>query len=214
MNTHRCICTYLHWFGCWVALWLLTGCASTQSMALEDEQAQVEVGDDAIVLLRMHTVNELKPGYPPAVLAIHVVDEATQESVAFKPRARLISLHDGYEYLVSLRLPPGRYEISSMTGMSFGYHIQAHFEVPLHRRVTVPGGKVLYLGRIEARNVARIRDDQPPAGPLLPLIDQAVTGYSDGTFQVEILNLFKEDMRLFQHVFPALNSLPVESMPL
>jgi len=196
-----------------MALGLLVGCAPTQPMALDDMQAPLELGNDTILLLRLHTVNELKPGFQPEVLGIRVVNLATHEPITFKPIARPVVQGQGYEYLVSLRLPSGQYEIATLNGMSFGYHLQAYFEVPLHRQVAIPPGKVIYLGRIDARNVCRTSDEQPPSGPQLPLIDQTVAGYCSGTFQIDIEDRFNEDLDVFRKSFPALRSLTVERLP-
>ena len=61
-----------------------------------------------------------------------------------------------------------------------------------------------YIGHIEATIEERIDDKLLRAGFVIPLIDQAVTGASGGTFVVKITDLFENDIQLFQTEYPYL----------
>jgi hypothetical protein len=55
-----------------------------------------------------------------------------------------------------------------------------------------------------------MNDEEHRAGGVLPLIDQAVAGFSDGTFDVVFSDNYDGDMGRFISKFPALNNVPVE----
>ena len=194
----------LRWLAALFSGVVLSGCASAP-MALDSEQSAVPLADESVVLLRLDTANEFKPAYQPRVLGLHVVDRDSGQVLDFNlADQRKGNLAGGFEYWVSMRLPAGRYEIATATGISTGYNIMANFEIPLHQRLDVPKGKVIYLGRFEAVNVARTVADQIPAGGKLPLIPQTVAGYADGTFEVSFSERFNTDMSLFQARYPVL----------
>jgi hypothetical protein len=68
---------------------------------------------------------------------------------------------------------------------------------------------VTYLGR--ARGVTRARQDgEFRAGPLIPLVDQAVTGFAKSTFDVELSDHMEEDLNAFRTIFPALSDADIQ----
>ena len=73
-------------------------------------------------------------------------------------------------------------------------------------------GKIVYLGRIEAVNRKRASDDQLRAGPILPLVDQAVSGFADGTWHIKVYDNYESDIRAFQEKYPVLGNYSVEKM--
>jgi hypothetical protein len=52
--------------------------------------------------------------------------------------------------------------------------------------------------------VVERKDGELRAGPLIPLIDQAVTGFSGGTWNVAVSDRFDQDMTEFRTDFPVL----------
>ena len=71
------------------------------------------------------------------------------------------------EYLVSLRLPPGKYVLRELFG-SAASPIRGMFGAPVFTRFELTPGTVVYFGRIEATIRQRTSDDQLRAGPLIP----------------------------------------------
>ena len=53
-------------------------------------------------------------------------------------------------------------------------------------------------------------DQELRSGSALPLIDQASTGYSGGTFDIQITDRYEEDMTLLKRKFPLLESRSIE----
>jgi hypothetical protein len=68
---------------------------------------------------------------------------------------------------------------------------------------------VTYLGRIEAVIRERKEETELRAGPLIPLLDQAVTGFSGGTFDIEIVDRYETDIAEFAKRHPFLASQSV-----
>ena len=80
------------------------------------------------------------------------------------------------EYLISLRLPAGRYMLRELFGTARVFPIRGTFGAPVFMPFELSPGGIVYLGRIDATIRARRGDDELRAGPLVPLIDQAVSG--------------------------------------
>jgi hypothetical protein len=73
---------------------------------------------------------------------------------------------------------------------------------------------IVYLGRVEAMVPERKNDTELRAGPLIPLIDQSVAGYSGGTFHIHILNNYDSDRAFFREKYPALQAVTVDQVVL
>ena len=66
-----------------------------------------------------------------------------------------------------------------------------------------------YIGHVQAV-VRERKDGEERAGPVIPLIDQAVVGASGGTFDVTISDAWATDEALFKSTFPALARVSIE----
>lgn len=53
-------------------------------------------------------------------------------------------------------------------------------------------------------------DHEYRAGELIPLVDQAVTGLSTGTFDIELRDMSEEDLRIMQEAYPAIRGVPIK----
>jgi hypothetical protein len=62
---------------------------------------------------------------------------------------------------------------------------------------------------VEAVRRERKEDTELRAGPLFPLLNQAVTGFSGGTFDVTIRDAYDDDLARLRKVYPALGKLEV-----
>jgi hypothetical protein len=56
------------------------------------------------------------------------------------------------------------------------------------------------------------KDSRPRAGSVIPLIDQSVTGFSSGTFVVEVSENYEEDTQLITKRFPYLAGKDIRKM--
>jgi hypothetical protein len=177
-----------------------SGCATTRPMALSKEQATFAVDpQQSLALSAVKVANVYKPGYQPHVKDIRVRSLGEKsEDLAFtvvQPyRASADEANQFEEFLVSLALAPGTYELTGVRVASGS--------------VLMPG---IYLGRIEAVRRER-QGDEPRAGPVIPLIDQSVTGFSGGTFDVKLFDGYDHDLPLMRAEYPALRSMTVEKL--
>lgn len=82
--------------------------------------------------------------------------------------------------------------------------------LPLNSKIDIKPNSVVYLGHIDAVIRKRKGMSEQRAGALVPLIDNAVAGFSNGTFDVAINDEYNADMKLFQTQFPALSKVNVK----
>lgn len=94
--------------------------------------------------------------------------------------------------------------------MGGGFPISGTFAVPVYSKFELRPRSVVYLGRVEAVVRERKDDSELRAGPVIPLIDQAVVGASGGTFDVKIFDNYDEDLAAFQKKHPFLDRYQVE----
>jgi hypothetical protein len=188
------------------------GCATIKPMALSDKPAALDTGRESVALMTIKTANPYRPSYQPNLT--HVVvwsDDAERKRFSFKVDEPHKRVKDEFnDYLVSMSLPPGRYSLRELFGTSGIFPVRGSFAVPLYKKLELKPNSVIYLGRVVAVNRERKNDDALRAGPVIPLIDQAVTGFSGGTFDVQIVDNYDEDMAAFRQAYPALVRFTVE----
>jgi hypothetical protein len=90
------------------------------------------------------------------------------------------------------------------------FPIRGTFGAPVFMPFELSSGSIVYLGRIEATIRARRSDNELRAGPLVPLIDQAVSGLSGGTFEIPISDNYEGDVQAFGEKYPACAGLTME----
>lgn len=81
--------------------------------------------------------------------------------------------------------------------------MQRQFFAPLNAEMQLPGSGIFYLGHVNATVRERI-ENEFRAGLPIPLVDQAVTGFSGGNFDIEIIDQFEKDEPEFRARFLAL----------
>jgi hypothetical protein len=185
----------------------LTGCAT--NMPLSPDRPVNVSANDSIAIFTMRIRNDFKNYLlTPQLIYVESVGGSGGKSyrVSFNDPEQRISDRE-IAMVGSLSLPPGDYEITRFTGMTdVGFAllpVRGSFEPRLERRFRIEAGESVYLGHIFARLVARESDDEPRAGPVIPLIDQAATGMSTGTFKIEVVDRFEEDVRYIKSRFPS-----------
>lgn len=197
-----------------LAATLLGGCANQQTMPWGDGGAAP--AGKPVYLLTATLRNAWKDRYQPELLTVQVVREDGTPQPATLPfrmdaKGTLAPAQPGQgtTYLVRMALDPGRYTVRSLTAMGRAFPVVAFFEVPVHAPLQVAaGGGLHYLGAIEATVRERVGDEFR-AGPVIPLLDQALAGASGGTFDVVISDRYDTDLALFRQAFAALGQQPV-----
>ncbi len=193
---------------------VVSGCATVRNMALSPQMKGIDTAKESIVLITLKASNEYKPTYQPFVLGLGVRTQGSpgkRKLYGFnivKP-FRTVK-HKFNEYLLSLKLPPGDYQTTIFApGRSGFFPVRGNFIIPLYLNFTLKADEVVYMGRIEANNRERKNDDELRAGPIIPLIDQAVTGFGNGTFDINIYDNYDNDIKDFTEAFPYLSSVQI-----
>jgi hypothetical protein len=146
------------------------------------------------------------------VLAVFV-REATGEKKVYSFRVHDPDRHvdeQFNEYLISIGLPPGEYTLIEIRGLNRKFPISAVSSIPMYTSFELKPNSMIYLGRVEAVIHQRKDDSELRAGPVIPLIDQAVAGFSGGTFHVQILDNYDADLAFFRQTYPALEKFAVD----
>ncbi len=192
-----------------------SGCATTKPMALSKETAAIALDpQQSLALATVKVSNVYKTGFQPHVKDVRVKSTGEKsENFAFEVaapfRASEVETNQFEEVLVSMTLAPGAYELTGIRVAAGGFPMPGNGMVPINATFQVPPGKAIYLGRLEAVRRER-QGDEPRAGPVIPLIDQAVTGFSGGTFDVKIYDGYDYDLSLMRAEYPALRSMAIE----
>lgn len=201
-----------NWMMSVVMMFMFSGCAA--NMALTKGQENADLSEKSIALASIRISNQNKPDYQPSLLyafffANSPDAEKTHIDLKIDP---LKSEKDQYnEYLMSFSLKPGKYNFSQIWGnYKIPLLLNAMCSVPLNAQIEIKPNAVIYLGHIDATIRGRKNDSEERAGSLIPLIDQAMAGFSSGTFDVSIKDKFEEDVKAYTAEYPALNKIKVE----
>ena len=186
---------------------LLSACGTP--MGLTKQTTQLDLSKKSIVLASFEVTRSngrlmLDPrfvllGAPTPVddrskYMLSIDDEGMEKDTGNPPR-KLV--------LVRMALEPGKHKIDYLSGSIIGFLASGRWVVPMNVEFEVPPQSVVYLGRISAHLRER-KDDEFRAGSLIPLIDHAVLGISNGTFDVTISDQSAVDLPRFRQEFPAL----------
>jgi hypothetical protein len=192
----------------------LGGCATTGKMALSKDAAGLELGQQSLVLMTMRLGNTYKPDSQPKLRAVSIRAEEGERATTSFEIGELIARDESQtnqfeEAAFSFPLPPGRYQMREVSVYTPGIFAPGSGTVPIFARFEVKPGQVVYLGRIEAVRRERKDDAELRAGSVVPLIPQAVSGYSGGTFDVKIRDAYESDLKLLRDSYPALQKAQV-----
>jgi len=99
-------------------------------------------------------------------------------------------------------------ELSFMRFMRKAFPIVGTAEFIVGQEIEFPQSGIVYIGNINAVIETR-KEGEPRAGSLIPLIDQSITGFSSGTFKINITDNYDEDMAVLKEQFPYLADQPI-----
>ncbi len=203
-----------------ISFFILSGCATRKLGTLNPDDTSVDLSKESIALLTMRVSNQYKPSYQPELKHIYVFndDEANGEKFVFRLKEKYREVEDSFnEYLISFQLPPGNYnlrECFAQSNSTFFSLVMGSFIIPINSTFSIPPKQIIYLGHIDATVKERTSDSELRAGLIIPLIDQAVTGASTGTFVIKVTNVFENDMKLFKTKYPYLSQYRVKNLTL
>ncbi|HTI70075.1 MAG TPA: hypothetical protein VMF06_08920 [Candidatus Limnocylindria bacterium] len=190
---------------CLALLWI-TGC--TSPMALEAAKGKLAADHKPIGIFKLRTENVYKPDYLPQVFQVIVISDSTKKSTTFKPSWPYKTVRGSYlEYLISIEAEPGTYHIESIAGQGVGNFFVGTFSFPINATFELTNG-ITYLGQIKMVNRER-KEGEPHSGGVLPIIDQAVTGYFNSTFDVTLGDAWEADGVDFLQAYPFLKEVSI-----
>jgi len=189
---------------------LFSGCASVNKMPLNENVKEIDTSQKSILLGRITIQNKNKPNHQPKLLAVFVKKDGKDFSFT-KPSLISEVDNESKEYIFSLASEPGVAELSLMRFLRQAFLVNGMADLQFKQEIVFPENEIVYIGNINASIIPR-EEGQPRAGSVIPLIDQSVTGFSSGTFVVEISDNYDEDIELITKKFPYLAGKNVTKM--
>jgi hypothetical protein len=164
-------------------------------------------------LMTVTLKNAYHTSYQPSPIVVHMergAADSRADRLNFKFDDQATTTSDnGNHYFVRIPLAPGKYVMRGITGQSGIFPFHGMFFTPLHETVEIKPNSIVYLGHVDATVVER-KDGELRAGPVIPLIDQAATGFSGGTWDIRVSDEFDQDVAEFKKDFPALTNASIE----
>lgn len=196
----------------------LAGCATVNPMAFEKGAKTIDTSEKSVVLMAVEISRSDDSRFVPKPIAVKLElpnAKSKEERQNFKLNENEDTVVDGGRvvYLTRMALKPGTYKMGDVTGLARAFPFVGTFVVPLLMDLEVKPNSITYVGRVTAKLRPR-QGDEFRAGPVVPLIDQAATGLSGGTWDVTTENMSQRDLALFRAQFPALQSATIETAPL
>jgi len=195
---------------------LLSACATKTKMAFENDTDRLTEKSKPVFLMTATIKNTYKTSFQPKLLVVNIEKPGAKDAadrINFtmddKARQETDSAETGNTYLLRMELEAGRYEIRGLTSLARSFPINSFFFAPLHSPLESKESGVFYLGHVTA-TVRERQGTEFKAGPTLPLIDQAVSGASGGTFDITISDEFATDEAVFRSKFPALTGVTIK----
>lgn len=206
----------------WVAslalgLLALGGCASKLPMAVDSETKALDLSDKSVLLLMVDIGRKEKSRFVPEPYFLSV---GKLDSDGKFTDGKIQSVDDDGEfeinddktrYLFRIPAPEGKTNLPGIYGQAKAFPLVGQFSLPVGLEVPVKKGSVIYLGRLEATLRPRT-DKEYRAGAVIPLIDQAATGLSGGTFDIQLVDRSAEDLPMIRTAYPVLANTPIETM--
>lgn len=192
---------------------ILSGCASAPFMPLSDDGSKIDPSKP-LFLMSIVVKNDYSERLQPRIL--NVILE--RDSGAAKPEVLVFRMDDkgtitpdsgNSTYLVRFPADVSPHIVRGFNSMASAFPIHGIYFLPLHASISKSEGGVYYLGSIKAV-IRERKDNEFRAGPMIPLIDQAIAGGSTGTFNVEISDAYDADVVQFRKTFPALNDVEIK----
>lgn len=194
---------------------LVTGCATRTKMAFEDATEKLTPTSNPVFLMTTTIKNNYK-NYQPDLLVVGIEKPGAKEAADrfnFTMDEKALIESDkkdaGKTYLLRFQLPAGDYDLVGLRSLVRSFPIISTFITPLTATIKAAAPGVYYLGHINA-TVRERKDKEFRAGPVIPLLDQAVSGASGGTFDVVISDEWATYEKNFRTTFPVLAGVEVK----
>ena len=188
---------------------LLGGCASP---GLDKTDKPVDVSRESIAIMSVNMTNQTKPDYVLQSLRARFVKAGSSSFQFVDGTANLEPQNE--DILLSVKLAPGTYELSKFVGFARRVLIAGAMDFSIKATVEIAPQSVVYLGHVRLVNIEKTNKDDQATGSAFPLIDQALSGFSNGTISVGLVDRFDRDVESFKKEYPALRSIDILRAPL
>jgi hypothetical protein len=167
-----------------------------------------------LYLMSVVVKNEYKERWQPRILSLILEKDGS----AGKPESIVLRMDKtgtvnpeaaNPSYLVRFAAESAPHTVRGFHTMASAFPVHGFYFVPLHANLSTAEGGVYYLGSVKAV-IRERKEGEFRAGPVIPLIDQAVAGASGGTFEIEIADVYDADVALFRKTFPALKDVEIK----
>ncbi len=192
-----------------LALLAMGGCAT----GLDKNATAVDWTKGSIVVMSVEVTNQYKSNYQPTGLGVVMRKKSSTEARDWIPVFGQVKAGTN-AVLVTKQIQPGKYTISKIYGMSQKFLISGRIDFSVDAPFEVTANSIIYLGRVMAINKERTNKDDQYAGGVIPLIDQAVSGFGGGTLEVSLGDNYAEDINSLKNEFAFLQKLDVIRTPL
>lgn len=186
----------------------LSACATVNGMAVTKSSAAVDVTSKSVLVITVDLSHQDSTYYVPRA-KVAFMEKPNAQSKADRQNFKidedgLTSTDTGHNtYVLRMALEPGKYTFMGISGDDGRFPFHGFFFLPLILDVDISPDSVVYGGRVTA--VLRpLVGNEFRAGPIFPLIDQAATGVSDGTFDVNVIDESTADIPMIRATFGAL----------
>jgi hypothetical protein len=194
---------------------ILAGCATPTRMAFQKGTETATNSIKPTFLLTATLKNSYRPDYQPKMLVLNIEKVgANQKSdrINFimddEAKNEVDTPELGNSYFFRMELEKGNYILKGLTGFS-GIFPRGHFFAPVLAKIQSAETGIFYLGHINAVIRERVGNEFTAGSPI-PLVAQTVTGFSGGTFDIEITDQFEVDVSEFRARFPALRQAEIQ----
>ncbi|MFT4190005.1 MAG: hypothetical protein QM617_00595 [Comamonas sp.] len=182
-------------------------------MAFDKNAVVVDAQRKSVLLMVVDISRSDGSRYAPEPIAVRFEKKGAQskeERQNFRLEKEDAVTEDGRTvYLARMALEPGDYRLGDIAGMAKAFPFVGIFAVPLLMDFKVEPNSITYVGRVSA--VLRPKQDgEFRAGPLLPLIDQGVTGMSGNTWDIRVEDRAEKDVVLFKENYRALSATAIQ----
>ncbi len=182
---------------------LFSSCASRSNMTISKKTESIDTSQESIGIITAKTSNQINSNHEPNIQYAKIRSAEKEKTYVFGVETLKGSIQtETGEYVISFQLPPGKYKIQQLYGDSGFFPVKGNFQIPLNSEFNLEPNQITYLGRVEAVNRERKTDEELRAGSIFPLIDQQVTGFAKGTFDVGIYDKYEEDVVLIKKNYP------------
>ncbi len=190
---------------------ILTGCATVQNSAFDGQTKKLDFSQNSYFVMGVEINHAVKPKYNPNsdiilfVQKIGAKSKSDRFSLILKPSEFQLLPSGAVSGYFRGALPPGDYTLGDIIGFARKFPINGSFTLPLESNFRIEKNEVAYLGKLRARTRKK-RKGEFAAGSVIPLLDQAVSGFASSTFDVQISDDSESAKAWMNKAYPVLAS--------